>query len=62
MKENIFNTLHITREDFWLIDNKIVLKMNYSIGGEYKGFEVVENSISNYIEIKDLLIRNSTDL
>jgi hypothetical protein len=62
IKGDIFNTLNINQEDFWLIDNKIVLKMNYSIHGEYTGFEVIESNIDKYLETKNLLIKNSISL
>ncbi len=59
MKGDSFNTLNIKQEDFWLVDNKIVLRMNYSISGEYKGFDVIEENIEEYTETKDRLIKNS---
>lgn len=62
MKEDSFRSLNINQEDFWLIDDVIVLKMNYGTGGEYLGFNVIESDVDHYIAIKNRLIENSIDL
>ncbi|MEN9338081.1 MAG: hypothetical protein RIQ41_395 [Candidatus Parcubacteria bacterium] len=62
VKEEVFNTLNIKQEDFWLIDEKVVLKMKYSTDGEYLGFDIVENDTDFYIKTKNLLLKNSTNL
>ncbi len=62
IKEKTFNTLNIKKEDFWLVDEKLVLKMNYSIIGEYLGFDIIENDMDSYIKTKNLLLRSSVNL
>jgi hypothetical protein len=62
MKEDSFRSLNINQEDFWLVDDVIVLKMNYGTGGEYLGFNVIESDVDHYIAIKNRLIENSIDL
>ncbi len=62
IKEEIFNTLNLKQEDFWLVDERVALKMKYSANGEYLGFDVIENDIDYYIKIKNLLLKNSINL
>ena len=59
IKEDVFKSLNINQEDFWLVDETIVLKMNYGIGGEYLGFNVIESDVGHYTAIKNHLIENS---
>jgi len=40
--------------DFWLVDDKIVLRMNYSPSGEYLGFEEVADTAS-YVAAREYL-------
>lgn len=62
IKEKIFNTLNLKQEDFWLVDERIILKMKYSTNGEYLGFDVIENDVDYYIKTKNFLLKNSADL
>ena len=50
--------------DFWLIDEKIVLNMNYSDDGEYRGFEVEENQsvLDDYLNFKKELLSHSKSI
>ncbi len=41
---------------FWLIDDKLVLKMNYGSNGEYLGFDVAEG-ISSFIQFKERVLK-----
>ena len=50
-----------TLGDFWLIDNALVLKMNYTTTGEYLGFEEVVDT-APYISAKEYLLARSTAL
>ena len=59
IKEETFKSLNIKMEDFWLIDENIVLKMNYSELGGYSGFDVLDANINEYIKTKNTLIENS---
>lgn len=42
--------------DFWLFDDKIVLKMNYNQNGEFLSFEKITKDISKYIKLKNKLL------
>jgi IMP cyclohydrolase len=46
-------------QDFWMIDDKIVLLMQYSPEGEYKGFDILEGDIEEYINFKNKVYRAS---
>ncbi len=59
---DVFDKLGVRAEDFWLIDDQIVLKMKYTTTGEYLGFEVDEVCASRYVETKKLLLESSTPL
>ncbi len=56
--DDLFQTLDITLQDFWLVDNKIAIKMNYGDQGRYLGFSIDED-IEKYAKAKDLLWRHS---
>lgn len=60
--EATFNQLSVQQEDFWLIDERIVLVMKYSESGEYLGFDTEEHAIKKYIAAKDTLIKHSKPL
>jgi hypothetical protein len=62
IKNGIFVTLNIKEEDFWIIDGKIVLRMNYSVDGAYLGFDVIDNNPKHYVDIAKLLLKYSVDL
>lgn len=62
INEDIFKTLKLNKKDFWLIDDKLVLLMNYSNEGEYFGFDIIEGNINSYLKNKKLLLKNSIDL
>ena len=62
IKEITFNTLSISPEDFWIIDEEIVLKMNYSDIGQYLGFDIITANIDRYLKDKELLLQNSLPL
>lgn len=62
IKEDAFKNLNLSQQDFWLIDERVVLLMKYGTRGEYLGFDVVENNVQNYIIIKNLVLKNSIDL
>lgn len=42
--------------DFWLFDDKIVLKMNYNNKGKFMGFVKIKSDIDKYIKFKDRLL------
>ena len=42
--------------DFWLFDDKIVLKINYNSEDRFLGFEEMNENISEYIKLKDKLL------
>ncbi len=44
--------------DFWLFDDKIVLKMNYDLSGKFKGFEEIKNA-SEFVKLKDITLLKS---
>ena len=60
--EVVFNKLHIQQEDFWLIDEKLALIMQYSETGNYLSFDVIERDVEKYIATKDMLIAHSSPL
>lgn len=62
INEITFNKLSIPQEDFWLIDERLVLIMKYSESGEYLGFDIEESDIKKYITTKDILIKHSNPL
>jgi len=62
IKEKTFKRLNIPQEDFWLIDEAVVLKMNYSETGEYNGFDIIKNNIDEFQKIKDILLKKSISL
>lgn len=62
IKEENFTSLNIEMKDFWLVDEKIVLRMNYSKDGEYLSFDIIENDVDYYIKTKNLLLINSSNL
>lgn len=43
---------------FWLIDDSLVLKMNYGPNGEYYGFETEEN-IQPFLDFKEKILKQS---
>ncbi len=47
--------------DFWLIDGRKVLKMNYTATGEYLGFEEVSD-LAPYLAAKEYLLSNSVPI
>ena len=53
--EATFKRLSIKQEDFWLIDDNIVLSMKYSDSGVYLGFDIIETEIQKYVETKNTL-------
>ncbi|MBI2452082.1 hypothetical protein HYV50_03315 [Candidatus Pacearchaeota archaeon] len=58
--EKEFNSFDIEQKDFWLTDDKIVIKMNYNLKGEYLGSDLAfDNDIKKYVNYKKLLINNS---
>ncbi len=61
IEEDKFKSLQIKQEDFWLIDDLVCLKMNYSALGEYIGF-TLENNVDTYIKVKNSLLENSIEL
>ena len=42
--------------DFWLFDDKIVLKMNYNNKGKFIGFVKIKSDMNRYINLKDKLL------
>ena len=62
ISEETFNKLSIKLADFWLIDEKLVLIMKYSENGEYFGFDIMENEVEKYVDVKNTLIKNSNPL
>ncbi len=42
--------------DFWLFDDKIVLKMNYDAEGRFLGFTEIRENIGEFIELKKRLL------
>jgi hypothetical protein len=40
-------------KDFWLIDEKILLSMQYSSSGTYEGFEIVEKGMQPFVDFKN---------
>ncbi|GBE20136.1 MAG TPA: hypothetical protein ENG87_05570 [Candidatus Pacearchaeota archaeon] len=48
--------------DFWLFDDKIVLKMNYDKEGRFLGFEEIRTDLRKFIELKDKLLSISKAL
>ncbi len=61
IEEDKFKSLQIKQEDFWLIDDSVCLKMNYSTLGEYLGF-TLENDVDIYKKAKNSLLENSVEL
>jgi hypothetical protein len=60
--EEKFKTLNVVPKfDFWLIDDTIVLIMNYDLTGKYLGFSVQGgvHPYSEYVGIKKALLENS---
>ena len=62
IREDVFKNLKLKQEDFWLIDDSVILKMNYGARGEYLGFDIIKNGVDDYIAAKNVLIKNSTNL
>lgn len=62
IEEDKFKNLKIRIGDFWLVDDRVVLKIKYSDTGEYQGFDVVEEGVKDYIIVKNFLLDNSTSL
>lgn len=62
IKNKEFKKLKIKLKDFWLIDEKIVLKMKYLNNGEYLGFDVIDKNIEDYVKISKILFKNSSDI
>ena len=50
--------LDINLKDFWLIDDRVCLQMQYDENGKWLGFEV-DNEVEKYIKIKEALLTNS---
>lgn len=48
---------NIPTQDFWIIDDILVLEMNYSTTREYLGFNVIKSNIRDYIKIKKPIIK-----
>ena len=48
--------------DFWMIDDTTVLVMKYGEKGEYKGFDIIEDSIQKYIDFKKFVWEKSKSL
>lgn len=42
--------------DFWLFDDKIVLKMSYNEEGRFLGFKEVKKNLEEFIELKKKLL------
>ncbi len=51
----------VISKDFWIIDDKLVLIMNYSDMGEYLDFEVVKE-VGTYRALKEQLLKHSSPL
>lgn len=48
--------------DFWLFDDKIVLKMSYDKEGRFLGFNEIRDNIGEFIELKDKLLMQAKRL
>lgn len=53
------NYISSITHDFWLFDDCIVLKMNYSQNGQFLGYEKITKNIDKYIELKRTLLHHS---
>ena len=58
-----YNELGLNKiTDFWIFDDNIVLKMRYSKEGKFLGFETITTDIDDYIQTKNLLLKNATEM
>lgn len=60
--EKNFKKIGIRVGDYWLIDKRIALLMNYGNNGEYLGFEVIDKDVERFLNYKKLLSENSVSL
>ena len=61
INDDVFQSLHLISQDFWLIDDLIALPMSYREGGLYEGFSV-DPDIEKYLSAKALLLEYSVPL
>jgi hypothetical protein len=56
--EPVFSSLGINVKDFWMVDEAVVLRMQYDNGGLYLGCEL-EHNVEPYIHAKQHLLEHS---
>ncbi|HEY5220625.1 MAG TPA: hypothetical protein VIJ29_00530 [Candidatus Paceibacterota bacterium] len=56
--DDLFQVFNVNLRDFWLVDDKTALKMNYGDAGRYEGFSIDED-VEKYVKAKELLWRHS---
>ncbi|MFA5070981.1 MAG: DUF6879 family protein [Candidatus Pacearchaeota archaeon] len=47
--------------DFWLFDDRIVLKMNYDQDGKFLGFEKIIGNVDKFVKLKNKLLKISEE-
>ncbi|MDQ6984793.1 MAG: hypothetical protein Q9M91_04230 [Candidatus Dojkabacteria bacterium] len=57
-----FNQLDLPKIDFWNIDNKTVLKLNYDESGKYLEFENDSLNFNFYKSFQDEIIKHSIEI
>ena len=56
------DTLGLPVQDFYLLDKKNLLLMNYGVLNEYLGCEINNKNFSEYTKYKDLLVKHSVPI
>lgn len=59
IKDDDFEKMKIENKDFWMIDDNVVLEMDYTGDGKFLGFRV-NNNVQEFIDTRNELIKNST--
>lgn len=60
--KNVFDKLGVGLKDFYLIDNKDVLQMNYGKSNEYLGCELNNRELEKHKKYHKLLVENSVSV